>query len=292
MNDARWTADRIGYCRDGRPLSPQEALLASVAATAAVPTRCDFVQSRGHPQTDVYALAAPILGPSARPAAARAHGTPWRQMGHERRTGLWLRRLARVALGALLMLGGCDWWPGLDDEEAEVAADARVAGPAAEVLVRESRGAGTICRRFAREVAQAAVDHPSDAEAFLRSLQQEFTAGAGDPLALKEGLEQGRWNQAFFYGGHGGFRAPFDDDRAAYRDGGNHQPGHFVSVLSVATRLGADQARLALAVAGDYDPEQVDDLRLSEVAIRLGAGLADSTFVPADVARATRRLCR
>jgi hypothetical protein len=63
-------------------------------------------------------------------------------------------------------------------------------------------------------------------------------------------------------------------------------------VLSVAAQFGEEQARIAIAVAGDYDPGDEDDLRLSLVAIPLGAGLQDGSVTPAEVAQRARQLCR
>ena len=151
---------------------------------------------------------------------------------------------------------------------------------------------GTVCARFATKLRELAQRSPTDAAAFLGALHTEFVGGSGDPFAMKQALKENRWNQRYFYTGHGGFRPEYDDNRKAYRDGGNHQPGHFVSVLSIATQFGPDAARLAIAEAGDYNPEEEDDLRLSGVAIRLGSGLADGSLQPPNVARQVRELCR
>ena len=136
-------------------------------------------------------------------------------------------------------------------------------------LARE-RPSETVCQRFAGRVAIEALRHPDDALAFLRGLQREFTAGESDPFALRESLDARRWNPAFIYAGHRDFRPEYDDDSRGNRLGGNHQPGHFISVLSVATEYGPDAARIGIAYAGDYEPGQEDDLQLSMVAIRLG----------------------
>jgi|GEM_PF-6590197 len=154
-----------------------------------------------------------------------------------------------------------------------------------------SGGADTICRAFARAIAQAAIDHPADADAFIVALQDQFIGGKDNPFDMKRGLEEGRWNQRYFYAGHGGFRPEYDDAQR-YPRGGNHQPGHFVSVLSIAQQFGGEQARIAIAYAGDYDPGDEDDLRLSNVAIPLGAGLTAGTVTPAEVAQRARELCR
>jgi hypothetical protein len=149
----------------------------------------------------------------------------------------------------------------------------------------------TVCERFARRVADFAAEHPHDPVAFLAALSDELVAGTDDPFELKAGLEQKRWNQAYFYAGHGGFRDEIDDsDR--YSDGGNHQPGHFVSVLLIAHRFGEENARIAIAYAGDYDPGDEDDLRLSGYAIELGTGLAGGTVTPVDIARRVAGFCR
>lgn len=160
-----------------------------------------------------------------------------------------------------------------------------------EALARRPAGRETVCQRFARRVAEAALRHGSEAAGFLAELQEEFIGGTDDPFEMKEGLRTGGWNPRYFYAGHGGFRPEYDDAER-YPDGGNHQPGHFVSVLSVAARFGEEQARIAIAYAGDYEPGEEDDLRLSNVAIPLGAGLRDGSVTPADVAQAARALCR
>jgi hypothetical protein len=161
-----------------------------------------------------------------------------------------------------------------------------------EALAAPARGSDdTICRAFARAIAQAALRHPSDPEAFVGALQDEFIGGKENPFDMKRGLQEGRWNQRYFYAGHGGFRPEYDDAQR-YPRGGNHQPGHFVSVLSIAQQFGDERARIAIAYAGDYDPGDEDDLRLSNVAIPLGAGLTDGTVTPAEVAQRARELCR
>ena len=150
-----------------------------------------------------------------------------------------------------------------------------------------------MCQRFARHFAIEALRHPDDAIAFLRGLQQEFTAGEREPFALRESLDAQRWNPAYLYAGHGGFRPEYDDDDPGTGTvEGNHQPGHFVSVLSIASEYGPDAARIGLAYAGDYEPDQEDDLRLSQVAIRLGEGLRAGALGPASVAGAAAGLCR
>ena len=153
-------------------------------------------------------------------------------------------------------------------------------------------GAGTVCGAFADKLGETARRHPADVAAFLAELHREFVGGSGDPFAMRDALRAGRWNQRYVYAGHGGFRPEFDDNRAAYRDGGNHQPGHFVSVLSVAAQFGEDAARIAIGEAGDYNAREEDDLRLSGVAIPLGSGLKTGTFRPRDVAARVRTLCR
>lgn len=157
---------------------------------------------------------------------------------------------------------------------------------------RGEEGGATVCRRFVGRMAEAALRFPADTAGFLRTVQDEFVGGASDPFALEEGLRKGRWNQAYFYAGHGGFRDPLDDDGPSHSDGGNHQPGHFVSVLTIAATLGAEQARLAIAYAGDYEPDEEDDLRLSQEAIRLGDALRTGVGSPADVALAAEGFCR
>jgi hypothetical protein len=158
-------------------------------------------------------------------------------------------------------------------------------------LLRRPAGRETICQTFVREIAEAAVAHAGDVDGFLAALQDEFIGGTDDPFEMKEGLRTGEWNQRYFYAGHGGFRPEYDDAQR-YPRGGNHQPGHFIAVLSVAARFGEEQARIAIAYAGDYEPRQEDDLRLSNIAIPLGAGLRDRTVTPADVARRAAQLCR
>jgi hypothetical protein len=153
------------------------------------------------------------------------------------------------------------------------------------------RASETVCDRFARRVAEFALQHPGDSGAFLRALQQEFVGGTDDPFELEKGLRTGKWNQDYFYSGHGGFR-PELDDAAQYPRGGNHQPGHFISVLSIAARFGEENARAAIAYAGDYEANGDDDLRLSEQAIRMGTGLSDASVTPAEVARRVQAFCR
>lgn len=160
--------------------------------------------------------------------------------------------------------------------------------PMPEVRVQQ----GTVCARFVGKVREVAERHPQDAPVFVAALQREFVGGSGDPFAMRQALRENRWNPRYVYAGHGGFRPEYDDDRKAYRDGGNHQPGHFVSVFSIAAQFGSDAARLAIAEAGDYNPEEEDDLRLSGVAIRLGTGLAGGSLSAADVAVQVRELCR
>lgn len=151
---------------------------------------------------------------------------------------------------------------------------------------------GTVCATFVAKVQEIAKRHPQDVPAFLAALQTEFVGGSGDPFAMRQALRENRWNPRYVYAGHGGFRSDYDDDREAYRKGGNHQPGHFVSVFSIAAQFGGDAARLAIAEAGDYNPREEDDLRLSGVAIRLGTGLATKSLRPADIAPQVRELCR
>ncbi len=161
-----------------------------------------------------------------------------------------------------------------------------------EVPVAElARASGSsVCERFARRMAEFALRHPDDPSRFLGALQEEVVGGTDDPFELERGLREGAWNREYFYAGHGGFRPEFDDAERSPR--GNHQPGHFVAVLSIAARFGENPALIALARAGDYDPEEEDDLRLSLEAIELGVGLSEGTLTPADVARRARGLCR
>lgn len=192
---------------------------------------------------------------------------------------------------------------GVDAPRPEAAAASPSSEPGAAPAVEEARRdafvarslpeprPGTPCARFVARIAEFAEAHPSDRAAFLRALQDEFVGGTDDPFALKEGLDRGRWNQEHVYAGHGGFRDEYDDaDRGA--SGGNHQPGHFVAVLSVAARFGEEQAKMAIAYAGDYEEGQEDDLRLSGAAIRLGSRLGKGEILPADVAMEVRGLCR
>lgn len=161
-----------------------------------------------------------------------------------------------------------------------------------EAQPRARMQAGTVCAAFAEKVGQVARQHPANVASFLAALQKEFVGGSGDPFAMRDALHAGRWNQRYVYAGHGGFRAEYDDNRGSYRDGGNHQPGHFVSVLSVAAQFGEDAARIAIGEAGDYDAREEDDLRLSGVAIPLGNGLKTGSVSPRAVATRVRTLCR
>jgi hypothetical protein len=182
-----------------------------------------------------------------------------------------------------------------DARSSSSAAASESAAPvlveAMEQLARKPRGAESVCRSFARAIAEAALDAEGDTEEFLARLRDEFVDGASDPFELKAGLRERRWNERYFYAGHGGFRPEYDDAQR-YPRGGNHQPGHFISVLSIAADFGEEQARMAIAFAGDYDEGDEDDLRLSNVAIPLGAGLRDGSVSPADVAIRARELCR
>jgi hypothetical protein len=177
-------------------------------------------------------------------------------------------------------------------ERAEPASASEAADVDLQALARPpQRGEDTVCRAFARAIASAALEHPTDPAAFVGALQDEFIGGKDNPFDMKRGLQEGRWNKRYFYAGHGGFRPEYDDAQR-YPGGGNHQPGHFISVLSIAQQFGEEQARIAIAVAGDYDPGDEDDLRLSNVAIPLGAGLTDGSVSPAEVAQRARELCR
>ena len=173
-------------------------------------------------------------------------------------------------------------------QETVAVKPATPSAPELEIEIRQ----GTACARFVGKVRDIADRHPKDVPAFLAALQGEFIGGSGDPFAIRKALRENRWNPRYVYAGHGGFRPEYDDDRKTYRDGGNHQPGHFISVFSVAAQFGGDAARLAIAEAGDYDPKEEDDLRLSGVAIRLGTGLAGGSLSAADVAMQVRELCR
>lgn len=158
-------------------------------------------------------------------------------------------------------------------------------------LIASAPPEATVCRRMVREIARAAERHPADTGAFLAALQDEFVGGTGDPFELEAGLRDGRWNRSYFYAGHGGFR-PELDDAQRYPERGNHQPGHFVSVLSVAAGFGGEAARVAIAQAGDYEPADEDDLRLSTRAIEWGEGLRTGALRPAEVALRTAEMCR
>lgn len=175
---------------------------------------------------------------------------------------------------------------GVDRRGAEPVHRAEVGVPQVQIQ------SGTVCAAFVSRVELLAKRHSTNVAGFLAALQSEFVGGSGDPFAMRDALRAGRWNQRYVYAGHGGFRAEYDDDRKAYRSGGNHQPGHFVSVLSVAAQFGKDAARVAIGEAGDYNAREEDDLRLSEVAIPLGTGLAAGSVRPRDVATRTRMLCR
>ena len=175
--------------------------------------------------------------------------------------------------------------------EAAVPSAPREVVAASEAAAPRLREPRTVCERFADRVAAFASASPRDTAAFLGALREEFVGGTDDPFELRAGLEEGRWNQAYFYAGHGGFRDEIDDAER-YAGGGNHQPGHFVSVLLIAARFGTENARIAIAYAGDYDPGDEDDLRLSGYAIELGSGLADGSVPPAEVARRVAGFCR
>lgn len=227
-----------------------------------------------------------------------------------------MRRYPLTSALLLLLLAGCHSSAGAPAKDARAGSDSAaesasvpasaadrpsepVAAPATEEPSRDAfvtrtlpePRPGTPCARFVARLAEFAEAHPTDRAAFLRALQDEFVGGTDDPFALKEGLESGRWNQAHVYAGHGGFRDEYDDaERGA--NGGNHQPGHFVAVLSVAARFGEEQAKMAIAYAGDYEAGEEDDLRLSGEAIRLGTRLGTGEILPADVAMEVRGLCR
>jgi hypothetical protein len=224
-----------------------------------------------------------------------------------------MNRRSSLLLAALLLGVGCQGQPPFfggassdtegsgNEARAEAAAPARAetrtpsgsgdAGVDLAALTRRPAGEESVCRTFARKVAETALAHGEDADAFIAALQDEFVGGADNPFDMKAGLHEGTWNQRYFYAGHGGFLPDYDDAQR-YPRGGNHQPGHFVSVLSIATQFGEEQARIAIAQAGDYEAGQEDDLRLSMVAIPLGAGLRDGSVSPAEVAARTRALCR
>ncbi|MDQ3556213.1 MAG: hypothetical protein M3409_05495 [Gemmatimonadota bacterium] len=158
-------------------------------------------------------------------------------------------------------------------------------------LIRGLPRQPTVCQRMVREIARVAERHPADTAAFLGSLQDEFVGGTGNPFELEAGLREGRWNQRYFYAGHGGFRSEYDDAQR-YPEGGNHQPGHLVSVFLVAARFGGESARVAIAHAGDYEPGDEDDLRLSVRAIEWGEGLRGGALRPGEMALQLPELCR
>jgi hypothetical protein len=150
---------------------------------------------------------------------------------------------------------------------------------------------GTVCHRMGRRFWEFAERHPGDVPGFMAALQEEFIGGTDDPFEIKRGLSEGGWNQEYFYAGHGGFRAEYDD-AGRYPTGGNHQPGHFVSILTMAVRFGEEQARVAMAVAGDFEPADEDDRRLSERAIEWGTAISAGELTPRGVALRVRELCR
>jgi hypothetical protein len=194
-----------------------------------------------------------------------------------------------------LMLGvaaGCSPSPpeppeALRAEGADAAGEEEATALRRQARPRENE---TVCQLLARRAAEFALAADGDAEAFLTLLQEEVVSGADDPFELKDGLHEGEWNEAYIYAGHGGFRPQFDDAQR-YPRGGNHQPGHFVSVLTIAHRFGVEHARVALGHVGDLEPEQEDDLRLSLRAIQLGTSLGES-MTPGEVALAISELCR
>jgi hypothetical protein len=194
-----------------------------------------------------------------------------------------------------LMLGvaaGCSPSPpeppeALRAEGADAAGEEEATALRRQARTRENE---TVCQLLARRAAEFALAAAGDAEAFLTLLQEEVVSGADDPFELKDGLHEGEWNEAYIYAGHGGFRPQFDDAQR-YPRGGNHQPGHFVSVLTIAHRFGVEHARVALGHVGDLEPEQEDDLRLSLRAIQLGTSLGES-MTPGEVALAISELCR
>jgi hypothetical protein len=198
--------------------------------------------------------------------------------------------LKYLILAGVLVAAGCS----VEGQRTEpVQETVAMTPPVASAPVREVKiRQGTVCARLVAKVREIAERHPQDVPAFLAALQREFVGGSGDPFAMRQALREKRWNPRYVYAGHGGFRPEYDDDRKAYREGGNHQPGHFISVFSIAAQFGGDAARLAIGEAGDYNPEEEDDLRLSGVAIRLGTGLAGGSLSAADVAVQVRKLCR
>jgi hypothetical protein len=211
---------------------------------------------------------------------------------------------AMTAMAALLLLTGvtaCE--PGAGSplagrvEDPAVTGDPASEAPAEAAAVRTSTSppppppGGSVCNRMARRFWEFAERHPQDAAAFMDAVQDEFVGGTDDPFELKRGLQEGEWNQEYFYAGHGGFRAEFDDAQR-YPNGGNHQPGHYVSVLTIAFRFGEEQAVVGMAVAGDFQPGEEDDYRLSRRAIEDGTALSAGEVGPHDVGVRVRDLCR
>lgn len=178
------------------------------------------------------------------------------------------------------------------DAGRERGASAEVIGDVDRLraLAREEGGEETVCQQFARRFAELSLRN-EEPDAFLDALHDEFLGGSGNPFEMKRQLEEGEWNQEYVYSGHGGFRPEYDDAQR-YPEGGNHQPGHFVSVFSIAARFGEENARLAIVEAGDYEPGDEDDLRLSEVAIELATGLTEGELTRTEVAERVRGLCR
>jgi hypothetical protein len=197
---------------------------------------------------------------------------------------------------AVLLAAACAPSPPEPNAGAEAAAPGEpvAAGETGQrdLLERQARAhpQETICQRLARRAAEFALAAGGDSERFLGLLQEEVVSGADDPFELKHGLHEGQWNQEYIYAGHGGFRPEFDDAQR-YPTGGNHQPGHFVSVLTVAHRHGVDHARIAIGFVGDLEEGQEDDLRLSLRAIQLGSSLGES-MTPGEVALEISELCR
>ncbi|MGH7458340.1 MAG: hypothetical protein ACREKN_04535 [Longimicrobiaceae bacterium] len=166
---------------------------------------------------------------------------------------------------------------------AEILASFTIPGPDPLLLVE------TPCGRLARHARELADWFAGDSGGYVDALAGEVVGGTGTPFQLRDRLRQGRWNRYYLYAGDGGFRPELADLRR--RGAPNHQPGHFVSVLTIAYVYGRELAEGAIGWAGDYSAGQEDDLRLSRIAIRVGQGLREGSVAPGAAAGEITGLC-